>query len=124
MENTHLHIKLFKNYGIIINANIYLKIRWQSIKDIMEKEGYNLPNELPIEGLIFSNGEVKIGVWIMPNNNLNGMLEDFIAFLVPSDDLLLPIVRENLNDIERKNLTKYNLIHKSKAEIHSWLSLQ
>ena len=52
------------------------------------------------------------------------MLEDFIAFLVPSDDLLLPIVRENLNDIERKNLNKYNLIHKSKAEIHSWLSLQ
>lgn len=52
------------------------------------------------------------------------MLEDFITFLVPKDDQLLAIVDNTLNDIERNGLNKYSLTHKSKARIHSWLSLQ
>jgi len=60
----------------------------------------------------------------MPNNNLNGMLEDFISFLVPKEDKLLPIVHSTLDDIEKKKLNKYAPIHKSKAVIHSWLSWQ
>jgi len=60
----------------------------------------------------------------MPNNNVNGMLEDFITFLVPNDDMLLPIVKDNLNIIESKQLNKYKPIHKSKAIIHSWLAIQ
>jgi hypothetical protein len=60
----------------------------------------------------------------MPNNNLNGMLEDFISFLVPQDDKLLPIVNTTLHDLEEKKLNKYKINHKSKAVIHSWLYWQ
>ena len=60
----------------------------------------------------------------MPSNNINGMLEDFVSFLVPQDDELLPIVDTILNKIENEKLNKYSLIHKSKARIHSWLSWQ
>lgn len=60
----------------------------------------------------------------MPNNNVNGMLEDFISFLVPKDDKLLPIVNSTLQTIEQENLNKYPLTHKAKAVIHFWLSLQ
>jgi hypothetical protein len=60
----------------------------------------------------------------MPNNNLDGMLEDFIYFLVPQDDELLPIVNTTLNTIEEGSLNKYAPIHRSKATIHSWLALQ
>ncbi len=60
----------------------------------------------------------------MPNNSLNGMLEDFISFLVPQDDQLITVARDTLESIEKKKLNKYSVAHKSKALIHSWLSWQ
>lgn len=110
--------------GIIIDADSNIKNRWISIKSTLELLGFDLPIEIPIEGLISKKNNVTIGVWIMPNNNLNGMLEDFISFLVPDEDKLLPIVTSTLNDIESKKLNSYPLIHKSKAIIHTWLSWQ
>jgi len=111
--------------GLIIDADSDLLSRWNNLKQLLNAQGIVLPDELPKNGLIVSEiGQISIGIWIMPNNNLNGMLEDFIAFLVPSDDALLPIINENLNEIEHKQLNKYKPIHKSKAIIHSWLSVQ
>lgn len=92
---------------------------------MLSAQDFNVPDELPSTGLVLKNqSNIKVGVWIMPNNSLNGMLEDFISFLVPKDDKLLPIVNSTLDDIEGKKLNKYASIHKSKAVVHSWLSLQ
>tara|TARA_R110002167_G_C12663580_1_gene650149 strand:+ start:1282 stop:1908 length:627 start_codon:yes stop_codon:yes gene_type:complete len=111
--------------GLIIDADSEIKDRWKSISTLLSLQGFKIPEEIPIEGLILKdNSEFKIGVWIMPNNNENGMLEDFISFLVPKEDKILPIVNETLTNIESKGLNQYSLIHKSKATIHSWLSLQ
>jgi hypothetical protein len=111
--------------GIIIDADTDLKSRWNNLKQIFSDQGIPLPVELPAEGLIVKeSGSITIGIWIMPNNNVNGMLEDFITFLVPNDDKLLPIIKDNLNIIESKQLNKYKPIHKSKAVIHSWLATQ
>ncbi len=70
------------------------------------------------------NETQKVGVWIMPNNNTNGMLEDFISFLVPENDQLMPIAESTLMEIEKCKLNKYSDIHKSKAKIHTWLAWQ
>lgn len=111
--------------GIIIDADTEINSRWNSIKGLLTTQGFTVPNDLPSTGLVLKNANnIKVGVWIMPNNNLNGMLEDFISFLVPKDDKLLPIVNSTLDDIEEKKLNKYASIHKSKAVIHSWLSWQ
>ncbi|MEI6141525.1 MAG: DUF3226 domain-containing protein [Mariniphaga sp.] len=111
--------------GVIIDADSDIGTRWDSLKGLLSTFGYIVPLNLPLNGLILRNEDnIKVGVWIMPNNNLNGMLEDFIVFLVPKDDQLSPIVNQTLDHIESLNLNKYSLIHKSKATIHSWLSLQ
>ena len=111
--------------GIIVDADTDLKGRWTSLKTLLTAQGFSTPDQLPAKGLIVTNSDNKtIGVWIMPNNNLNGMLEDFISFLVPKDDKLLPIVNTTLQSIEDQNLNKYSLKHKAKAAIHSWLSWQ
>ena len=59
-----------------------------------------------------------------PNNETNGMIEDFISFLIPEDDELLPIVENHLSAIEDQNLNPYKDIHRSKALISSWLAIQ
>jgi hypothetical protein len=60
----------------------------------------------------------------MPNNNLKGTLEDFIHYLIPQNDLLIDEVEIHLQSIENKKLHKYNSNNRTKAKIHSWLSLQ
>jgi hypothetical protein len=52
------------------------------------------------------------------------MLEDFITFLVPQNDKLLPIVDTTLNHIETQKLHQYADTHKAKAKIHTWLAWQ
>lgn len=110
--------------GIIIDADTDLNARWQSIREILRKSNFVAPDDLPETGLILNNETQKVGIWIMPNNNTNGMLEDFISFLIPDDDKLLPIAQSTLETIESKQLNQYSSIHKSKALIHSWLAWQ
>ncbi len=114
----------FETLGIIIDADTEIKIRWSTLKSIFSKQGVFFPDEIPNDGLILKTNNVTLGVWIMPNNDLNGMLEDFISFLIPKEDKLLPVANQTLETIEKEKLNKYIRAHKSKALIHSWLSWQ
>ena len=60
----------------------------------------------------------------MPDNRQNGMLEDFISFLIPHDDRLLPVVDSIIEKIEADKINKYKMIHHSKASVHTWLAWQ
>ncbi len=114
-----------KSIGIVIDADVNLKERWLSLKAMLLSLGFDVPDEFPRTGLISSSKEgIKVGVWIMPNNDQDGMLEDFITFLVPQGDGLLPVVNSTLQSIEDQELNGYSVIHKSKAVIHTWLSWQ
>ena len=110
--------------GIIMDADTNLRSRWEALQHSLSTVGFKTPDTLPESGLILANEFQKVGVWIMPNNNSNGMLEDFIAFLVPENDLLLPVVNSTLQTIESLNLNKYSAVHKSKAAIYTWLAWQ
>lgn len=111
--------------GVIVDADTDLAGRWLSIRSILVANGYDVPEQLPAQGLVISHIEKpSVGVWLMPDNATNGMLEDFLRFLVPEDDSLLPVIQTNLQNIEDQHLNRYTPAHKSKAVIHSWLAVQ
>lgn len=111
--------------GIVVDADEDLSNRWKSIRDALIRQYFEVPEQLPHDGLILTNGAgIKVGVWIMPNNELRGMLEDFLTLLVPSDDNVLPKVRQLLSELEDLGHHKYAMVHKPKALLHTWLALQ
>lgn len=112
--------------GVIVDADIDINACWDSIQNIVSCAGFVFPSALPPTGLILSNNanDLKFGLWIMPDNNLNGMLEDFIRFLIPESDPLKPFIDDTLENLESRNLNSYSLTHKSKAFIHTWLAWQ
>ena len=57
----------------------------------------------------------------MPNNQVPGILEDFLLFLVPSSDRQLPHARSCVESIDSPSFKDKD---KSKAVIHTWLSWQ
>ncbi len=111
--------------GVVIDADENINLKWDKLKNLFKASGYELP-ESPTQGgsIIKKINFPTIGVWIMPDNNTNGMLEDFVKQLVPSDDLLMDYVEESLDKIETDGVNKYKTIHKSKARIHTWLAWQ
>jgi hypothetical protein len=121
-----LKVSEIKTLGIILDADTDILRRWESLRDQFRSLSYIMPDDLPITGLVVDPADaVKIGIWLMPNNQTNGMLEDFIRFLIPPDDNLLPIASSILLDLESKGLNRYNNpLHKPKALIHTWLSWQ
>lgn len=111
--------------GVIVDADTNIKKRWQSLHNKLESEGYKIDASLNKQGTIITNNDLpKIGIWIMPDNEISGMLEDFIAFLIQSTDQLLPKAENILKEIENENINQYKQIHRSKALIHTWLAWQ
>lgn len=120
----HLKSKL-DAIGILVDADENIQKRWDSIKNILDLAGYSTPKQPNIDGTIISqNGKPTVGVWLMPDNQLGGMIEDFMKFLIPQGDVLLPKTEETLNDLENKQINQYKAIHRSKALIHTWLAWQ
>ncbi|AQG81137.1 DUF3226 domain-containing protein [Spirosoma montaniterrae] len=117
-----------KTVGVVLDADQNLQERWQSLKTILGKSGYSLPEMPDPEGFIHHAHDIypKIGIWLMPDNLKSGMLEDFARHLIPPDDRLEPIVIEILNQVEKEGIERcYNPeLHRAKAHIHTWLAWQ
>jgi hypothetical protein len=80
--------------GIVVDADTNAKSTWERVKSkiILTSAYDNVPEMIPIDGLIVEPNSLthpKIGVWIMPDNNINGILEDFVRLLAHPDDILM-----------------------------------
>jgi hypothetical protein len=114
-----------RRFGIVIDADTDLAARWQSIRDRLIASGYSTVPEAPYpEGTIVKEGERPlVGIWLMPDNKVPGMMEDFISFLVPSGDLLWPLAVDVLQKVIEIDC-RFSPMHRSKALIHTWLAWQ
>ncbi|MGK7938611.1 MAG: DUF3226 domain-containing protein, partial [Crocosphaera sp.] len=109
-----------------VDADQDLQARWQAIRDKLKLVGYdNIPKNPCPECWIYEQEELpKIGVWIMPNNQLIGELEDFVSYLIPDDDQLQLKANEILDELEKFKINGYNNEDRCKAFIHTWLAWQ
>ncbi|WKN40645.1 DUF3226 domain-containing protein [Tunicatimonas pelagia] len=103
------------------------KDRWQQIKNRLSPLGYAMPEFAPADGAILPSPELglsKIGIWLMPDNQTPGMLEDFMRLLVPENDECLVFAEKTLQALEEKEIQRYKEVHRSKALIHTWIAWQ
>ena len=103
--------------GIVVDADQDLLARWQAVRNRLLNSGYQtIPTVPPPNGGVYTQPDKpKIGIWLMPDNQLPGMLEDFVAHLIPSDDSLRPKAEAILQEIEQLKLNRYTPIHHPKA---------
>jgi hypothetical protein len=112
----------------VLDADQNLMRRWQQVLTVIEKvsSGYVLPSQPDPVGVIIpapDDYKPRLGIWLMPDNQNLGELEDFVAYLIADGDQLRPYALDVLSKIEAAKLNKYK--HKrSKAFIHTWLAWQ
>ena len=110
--------------GVIIDADVDLQARWDSLNYSLKKAGYGPPNSPDSRGLVLVQDDLPaIGVWVMPDNQLPGKLEDFVARLVPDQDPLLPMAERATQSIPAA-LRRFSEPDLAKAVIHNWLAWQ
>lgn len=114
--------------GIILDADTDLQARWQAVSDRLNQAGYaDIPDKPSPTGTLIpapaSSLLPRVGIWLMPDNRLPGILEDFLHFLVPPGDPLLAHVEQSLDAIPPDSC-RFSVLKKPKARIHTWLAWQ
>ena len=122
--NIELKASGLKIFGIIVDADDQPANRWQSIRNCLLDRFPDLPAELPRTGLIHGTGEIKIGVWMMPDNQERGMLETFLEFLLPENSDALWELSKQSCEQAAENGASFKTSHVDKARIHTWLAWQ
>jgi hypothetical protein len=114
-----------KRLGIIVDADSPLRSRWDSVAHILRAQGYDATPTVPATGgtLITAPRMPSVGIWLMPDNRADGMIEDFVAMLIPAGDSLLPRARMAVDSVPVEE-RRFAASHYSKAAIHTWLAWQ
>ena len=132
LKSLEVRLRLADNnsrIGVVMDADTSLKSRWDSFVSILKRTGkYDCETlTLPQDGLVLEpidNTYPKVGIWLMPDNNQNGMLEDFMMALAKPDDTLMKKSEDVLTGLETEGIQKYKPVHRSKAKIHTYLAWQ
>lgn len=115
--------------AIVLDADASLANRWTSIRHHLLGLRYHTVTDEPnTSGTIIDppNDTIlpRLGIWIMPDNSLNGMLEDFLALLVPHErQSLFERVKNAVDGIPEPDRLFSNT-HLSKVLLHTWLAWQ
>ncbi len=98
---TELKQSGLERLGIVVDADTDIATRWTSLQQRLSSAGYKAVPDTPnLNGLIIKQEDrPTVGVWLMPNNTLPGMLEDFVSFLVRPDDVLWPLAENVIPNI-------------------------
>ena len=66
-------------------------------------------------------GSPRIGIWVMPDNQSAGELEDFVVQMIPTGDLVWPLSQTYIADIPlpARRFEDNRII---KSQVHAWLS--
>ena len=121
----------YSRVGLIVDADNVCADRYKLIQDTLNtiiSDPLTLPS-LPITGLIATYYGMRYGIWIMPNCQGKGALESFLYNKISRPNSLLNEVETAINTLEEHashdiGLEEkiYNLNHKKKAIVHTYMS--
>jgi len=118
-----------KRIGVVVDADRVAHgtgyaVTLQRFTDALAQAGYQ-PNPAAASGLVFTHqdGLADLGLWVMPNNADQGMLEDWIKqCLHPGEGALYQHVGTSIDSIPGG--PKFQSWHRTKAEVATWLAWQ
>ncbi len=110
---------------MIIDADEDLPARWISIRNACLPSILDIPEEISETGLIHvtKNG-IKFGIWIMPDNQMRGMLESFLAYMIRDEsETIWQYAQEVAQEAKTKGAS-FKDSYLDKAKIYTWLAWQ
>ena len=120
--------------GIVVDANGSVEQRWSEIvlqlreAEIREAEIEARAQPAPDGTIIEPFGRrPRVGVWIMPDNQSSGELEDLVQTMIPETNLVWPFAQEYIDAVLRDVPEDQRTLRDrkaTKAKVHAWLAAQ
>ena len=109
--------------GILVDANDSPATRWQAVSDRLASVGIQTPAAPHPNGTVIdaTDDTPRIGIWLMPNNQSPGELEDFVAQMIPDNDPVWPLSQDYIGRIPEEH-REFNENKTSTAEVYAWLA--
>ena len=106
--------------GIMLDANSNPHGRWRAVAGRLRDAGIQPPNSPSLHGTIIQ-GSPRVGVWLMPDNNSPGELEDFVERMIPHNDAVWPLSQNYISSIPVAD-RKFAKGKTTRAKVHAWLA--
>lgn len=128
--------------GVVVDADHVsgggARARWLALRRILtarefegDHHGYGVrvPDELPGRealGSVFAHpdGLPAVGLWLMPDHNANGMLEDLILGSAVGDARQQDLLRHVEQALPQGGARLFGDVQVSKAKVYTWLAWQ
>ena len=116
--------------GILLDADDNVAAQWQQVRERLEPlmvAGVSPPDEPVANGTIIEVQHhrllprVRVGVWLMPDNQAPGELEDFVRQMIPGDDPVWPRAESYIDGIPQAD-RRFRDGKVSRAELYAWLA--
>ena len=110
--------------GILVDANDSPATRWQSISDRLASLDIQTPGGTSSRRLTIIDATVgmpRIGIWLMPDNQSRGELEDFVAEMIPDNDPVWPLSQDYIGRIPDEH-REFAENKATTAEVYAWLA--
>ena len=117
--------------GFVLDADLVthgdgLDARWASARNRLLSAEVSAPETLPSDGLIVESVKFKtsVGVWIMPDNQRDGSVEDFLRELIDEQDSLIGHADAATSSARTAHNATFGDSDVAKATLHTWLAWQ
>lgn len=111
--------------GVILDADDDADASWRLVKGWFQDHFLDMPDKVRTEGFISEPNadDIRLGVWIMPDNQTRGMLETFLMLLVrEKDQQLWAYAKAACDEAKAKHHAPFKTVHEDKAWIHTFLA--
>lgn len=106
--------------GILVDANDDLTNRWNAVRDRLRDVRITVPTHPDPAGTIIE-GTPRVGIWLMPDNESSGELEDFVEQMIPAGDPVWPLSQRYIDGIPQAN-RKFAPPKTLRAQLYAWLA--
>jgi len=112
--------------AFVLDADTPMLNRWSAVRDRLRRVEVESPQRPPAEGFIGVSTKYQstVGVWLMPDNQRDGTLEDFLQMLIAEGDGLIGYAKRTATHARRKKGARFPAARHDKAVIHTWLAWQ
>lgn len=99
--------------------------RWAAVSGRLREVGIEASSTISRTGFLAEHPRtgVRTGVWLMPDNDRDGTIEDLLLDLVASGDPLRELATEATDEAMRLD-RRFPVPHRLKAIVHTWLAWQ
>lgn len=106
--------------GILVDANDDIAARWDAVRGQLSKADIPPPTAPDSAGTII-DGTPRVGIWLMPDNESSGELEDFVVRMIPDGDEVWPLSQRYIEEIPEAE-RKFSAKKKLRAQLYAWLA--